>query len=791
MKPVLRKIALLALLIVISPIVLQAQELIRVSDEVTDPYYPEKPFIYNNSLVFVAQDGTGIWNIWKFDGSNPPENMTNFTDSYYDFKPRELTIFDNKIYFVKGDNVNGYKLWYVDSLNNPVMIEGLNNGNNEGLKYLIPNNLFVFNNKLYFGYSDQSQLPEIWVYDEINPPKLVVSSVEDKAINSMSNLFSFNGKLYFTIWYKVSTWDTRYALCESDGISSSKIVEYNYNSEKCEFQNKLYIGINDSSSSDHATLWAYDGTHDVSMVSNISPEGYNNYLNMKVFQDTLYFNGNDGINGYRLWKYDGIHDPDMVSGKNPKMNSSIPFHKLIFKNKLIYAVNNGLWEYDGVDDPDSLTDFDLNYFNYTFFSDNLYFTKGEELYSYNGLDEPKPITYISTNGEPARPLPFEPELTAFKNRIYMISYDNAKGYGLYFLSNKCRKIEEHACGSYIYYGDTLTKSGRYFYSSADTNNCDSTVILDLSVSNNTSGDINAVACDSYTSPSGKYNWDLSGTYLDTISNSTGCDSVINVNLTIEKTNSSIDPVACESYTSPSGKYMWDTSGTYLDTIPNAAGCDSIITIHLSIEESTSNISLVACRSYTSPSGKYIWDTSGIYMDTIPNSASCDSIITVNLTINVIDTSVVQNQSILTANTNANGATYQWIDSNNDFKPLDGETHQTFTAKFDGLYAVVISENGCIDTSGYHLVNITGMVTNTFNQDVKIYPNPTNGLININMGRKYDNIVIKVIDINGKLIQIEKFNKLQFIPTKIKAPSGVYTINILAEDKKAIYRIVKE
>ncbi len=45
----------------------------------------------------------------------------------------------------------------------------------------------------------------------------------------------------------------------------------------------------------------------------------------------------------------------------------------------------------------------------------------------------------------------------------------------------------------------------------------------------------------------------------------------------------IFPVICDTYTSPSGNYTWTSSGTYLDTIPNAIGCDSIITINLIIE----------------------------------------------------------------------------------------------------------------------------------------------------------------------------------------------------------------
>ncbi len=57
------------------------------------------------------------------------------------------------------------------------------------------------------------------------------------------------------------------------------------------------------------------------------------------------------------------------------------------------------------------------------------------------------------------------------------------------------------------------------------------------------------------------------------------------------TNSSISVTQCSNYTSPSGNYTWNSSGTYNDTIPNAAGCDSVITINLTINTLTVGFSL--------------------------------------------------------------------------------------------------------------------------------------------------------------------------------------------------------
>lgn len=48
------------------------------------------------------------------------------------------------------------------------------------------------------------------------------------------------------------------------------------------------------------------------------------------------------------------------------------------------------------------------------------------------------------------------------------------------------------------------------------------------------------------------------------------------------TSSQVDAEACDSYTSPSGNYTWTVSGSYNDTIMNAEGCDSILYIGLII-----------------------------------------------------------------------------------------------------------------------------------------------------------------------------------------------------------------
>lgn len=92
-----------------------------------------------------------------------------------------------------------------------------------------------------------------------------------------------------------------------------------------------------------------------------------------------------------------------------------------------------------------------------------------------------------------------------------------------------------------------------------------------------------VSCDSYTWSSNSITYYNSGIYIDTLKGQNGKDSFAAINLMINKT-SIVNLVleGCDSLVSPSAKYTWKTSGLYTDTLTNQFGCDSILNINLTI-----------------------------------------------------------------------------------------------------------------------------------------------------------------------------------------------------------------
>jgi hypothetical protein len=154
------------------------------------------------------------------------------------------------------------------------------------------------------------------------------------------------------------------------------------------------------------------------------------------------------------------------------------------------------------------------------------------------------------------------------------------------------------------------------------------------------------------------------------------------------------------------------SGNYNDTIPNYKGCDSIITIYLTINPSynTSETKTVCIGSnYTFPDGitQTNITSSTTHTSKLQSVSSCDSIIVTKINITTIDTSVSVSNSVLTAN--VSGANYQWLNCNNNFSQINGETNQSFIPSANGNYALAVNTLNCNDTSSCYNINVNCFV----------------------------------------------------------------------------------
>ena len=154
------------------------------------------------------------------------------------------------------------------------------------------------------------------------------------------------------------------------------------------------------------------------------------------------------------------------------------------------------------------------------------------------------------------------------------------------------------------------------------------------------------ACDTYTWIDGVTYSESNNSASITLPNSEGCDSTIVLDLTINNSISQMDvQYACDSYTWIDGVTYTESNSSATQLFTTTTGCDSTITLSLTLNNSsTSELFETALDSYTLNGTTY--NSSGVYTQIITNEAGCDSTITLNLT---IDSSVgidERNQSII-------------------------------------------------------------------------------------------------------------------------------------------------
>ncbi len=88
-------------------------------------------------------------------------------------------------------------------------------------------------------------------------------------------------------------------------------------------------------------------------------------------------------------------------------------------------------------------------------------------------------------------------------------------------------------------------------------------------------------------------------------------------------------------------------------------------------------------------------------------------------------------------------------------------------------------------------NTTSIIENNFLSLLKVYPNPTSGIINIELGKTYYHVDIIVRNLLGQIILTESFNVTNLVNFKIKGKTGFYFVELRTKDcNSAMLKILK-
>ena len=284
-----------------------------------------------------------------------------------------------------------------------------------------------------------------------------------------------------------------------------------------------------------------------------------------------------------------------------------------------------------------------------------------------------------------------------------------------------------------------------------------------------------------------------GTYQDSYVNEDGRSIILN--LTVYPTHErSLQTSICEGNDFNYGVFHFEAPEAGVHTqehvFSSVHGCDSLVimtlTVHPSYEQ---EITAEICEGedYKENGFNLTNLSAGTYNETLEfeTDHDCDSVVNLTLTVHeapIVDiegnTTITQGESTTLT---ANGAdSYVWS---------TGETTATITVSPEETtkYSVVGTTNGC-EAESEITVNVTVGVSENDALNAKIYPNPTQGELNVRCAGMRE---ITVFMPNGQTIEKINVNDDNYTLNMNNYKSGVYYLRITTENGTSIQKVLKD
>ncbi len=292
-------------------------------------------------------------------------------------------------------------------------------------------------------------------------------------------------------------------------------------------------------------------------------------------------------------------------------------------------------------------------------------------------------------------------------------------------------MEESICEgeSFMFQGETLTTSGIYTYEYPAANGCDSTIILTLDVySNNPQVTLNETICEGESFMMAGVAYTIAGSYQTTIPTQSGCgDSTIVLNLNVEPTATTINANICEGQSYSIGGQSYNLSGTYVQNITTSNGCNTEITLILAVHPSFEhNEEAAICFGNSYQFGPDLLTAAGNYTHTFAAvNGGCDSTVHLQLT---VGTEIQSISSIQEDDGSGNGSISIAVSGGSSpytFLWSTGQISQNVSNLSAGSYSLTITDfKGCEAIFAYTIdMNTSVLTVDELPIDLSLAPNP--------------------------------------------------------------------
>jgi hypothetical protein len=162
-----------------------------------------------------------------------------------------------------------------------------------------------------------------------------------------------------------------------------------------------------------------------------------------------------------------------------------------------------------------------------------------------------------------------------------------------------------------------------------------------------------------------------------------------------------------------------------------------------------NISL--CAGDSIQVGNNFYAQTGVYQNVLTAINGCDSTVTTTLFIDTLQAQISNSGQTLSAISFPANATFQWLNCDNSFTEILNQTDSVFYVMNDGNYALLVAQNGCVDTSSCYNVSIVNSIEVT-NDFLKVFPNPAKEEFYISIPLINNLVSLSIVDTKGQLIK---------------------------------------
>ncbi len=250
---------------------------------------------------------------------------------------------------------------------------------------------------------------------------------------------------------------------------------------------------------------------------------------------------------------------------------------------------------------------------------------------------------VAINGETSSSITIEP-IGTFEGD-YEVVVSNAAGCASsapYSVSLEVTEIflEEQICegDSLTVFGSTFTETDLYEINLSSGSGCDSTVFLDLLVNEVLAEDLSASFCAGSSVVINAETFDAAGNFTQTLSSVNGCDSILNISVTeLPVTSATEFFEICMGESININGEIYDTTGSYQQNLIGSNGCDSTLNIALSVlpaMEMTEAYEICMGESLTINNETYT--SAGTFVQMNTNASGC--VTTLNIVVTVLPVS---------------------------------------------------------------------------------------------------------------------------------------------------------